>query len=69
MLRSPGGPDAGPPMSASSRSTTRFPQRLMDAVANGSRSLADWLAEDFVMIDHKGQRHGAGTTSRRSGRC
>ena len=27
----------------------------MDTVASGSRSLADWLADDFVMIDAKGQ--------------
>ena len=31
----------------------------MDAVASGSRALADWLADDFVMIDPKGRRHGA----------
>ena len=51
-------PSAGPPTRAEPVDDA-FPQRLMDAVASGSRSLADWLAEDFVMIDYKGRRHSA----------
>jgi hypothetical protein len=51
-------PTAGPPVSAEPVEDG-FPQRVMDTVASGSRSLADWLTDDFVMIDHKGRRHGA----------
>jgi hypothetical protein len=51
-------PAAGPPVSAGPVEDG-FPQRVSDAIASGARSLEDWLAEDFVMIDHKGRRHGA----------
>ena len=47
-------PSAGPPASAGPVEDG-FPQRLMEAVAErDSRSLADWLADDFVMIDSPG---------------
>jgi hypothetical protein len=50
-------PAAGPPPSAGPVEDA-FPRRVTAAIADGSRSLADWLAEDFVMIDHDGRRHG-----------
>ena len=51
-------PAAGPPEGAGPVEDG-FPQRLMRAVESGERSLEDWLADDFVMIDFKGRRHGA----------
>jgi hypothetical protein len=51
-------PAAGPPKGAEPVEDA-FPQRLMQAVEDGSRSLEEWLADDFVMIDYSGRRHGA----------
>jgi hypothetical protein len=51
-------PTAGPPTRAEPVEDG-FPQRLMDAVDSGSRTLEDWLADDFVMIDARGKRHDA----------
>jgi hypothetical protein len=58
MLRSMVDPEARPPKTFEPVDD-RFPQRLMDAVANGTRGLEQWLADDFVMIDAAGRRHGA----------
>jgi hypothetical protein len=58
LLRSLVDPDAGPPKTFEPVDDT-FPQRLMEAVENGTRGLEDWLADDFVMIDAKGKRHDA----------
>jgi hypothetical protein len=51
-------PDAGPPPSFQPVDD-RFPLRLIEAVQSGSDALADWLADDFTMIDHRGRRHDA----------
>ena len=58
LLRGMVDPDAGPPKTAEPVEDG-FPQRLMEAVESGSRGLADWLADDFVMIDARGKRHDA----------
>jgi hypothetical protein len=58
LLRSLVDPAVGPPKTFEPVDDT-FPQRLMDAVSNGTRGLEEWLAEDFVMIDARGKRHDA----------
>ena len=58
QLRALADPGAGPPKTAEPVEDG-FPERLMAAVENGSSALADWLAEDFVMIDAAGRRYGA----------
>jgi hypothetical protein len=58
MLRALVDPTAGPPKTFEPVDDS-FPQRLMDAVATGTRGLEEWLADDFVMIDARGRRHDA----------
>jgi hypothetical protein len=58
MLRKLVDPAAGPPKTFEPVDDS-FPQRLMDAVSNGTRGLEEWLADDFVMIDASGRRHNA----------
>ena len=55
LLRGMADPGFAPPATAQPVEDG-FPERLMEAVESGSRGLADWLADDFVMIDARGKR-------------